>query len=323
MIGQANKTVTSDGRSVSEAFASAFGSARVQRNVSLAPLTTFKTGGAADWFLEPDSDQDVVRAAVTCRQLALPVTVIGGGSNVLVGGQGVRGLVVRMRHGGIDVVRPGVVRADAGVSLNGLVRWTVQRGLAGLEHWAGTPGTVGGAIHGNAHFRGALIGDQVLSVDLADQDGLGCRADADEMRFGYDTSRPQQSGEVVLSAEFAVSNADPITLRAAARESLAYRKGTQPLAARSAGCIFQNPDPRSDTLPADTPASAGALIDRAGLKRKAVGRAQVSNVHGNFIVSDGTASPAEIRELIEICRATVHEQFGIMLREEIVCLGEF
>ena len=322
MNGSTRQTPVPDNRSPLEVFTSVFGSTRVHPEVSLAPMTTFKTGGAADWFLETDDGEEVSRALATCHQLGLPVTVMGGGSNVLVGGRGVRGLVVRIRHGRVALVRPGVVRADAGVSLNGLVRWTVAHGLSGLERWAGTPGTVGGAIHGNAHFRGALIGDQIVSVDLAREDGIRWRAGVDDMRFGYDTSRLQQNGEVALSAEFAVTAAAPVVLRAAARESLAYRKRTQPLAARSAGCIFQNPDPQIATLPPDTPASAGALIERAGLKGQAVGQAQISDVHGNFIVSDG-ASPREIRELVDTCRAAVEERFGITLLEEIVYLGEF
>ena len=164
-------------------------------------------------------------------------------------------------------------------------------GLAGLERWAGTPGTVGGALYGNAHFQGELIGDRVLTVGVVGSDGAIGRAAASEMEFGYDSSRLQRTGEVSLWAEFSVGEADPKVLRAAARESLTYRKTTQPLAARSAGCIFRNPDPAVDPIPEGVPASAGALIDRAGLKGCAVGRARVSALHGNFVVSDGTASP--------------------------------
>lgn len=308
--------------SVGEYLTAACGS-RIRSDVSLAPMTTFNVGGAADWFLESSDPTEVVRAAETCRKLGVSMTVLGGGSNVLVGGGGVRGLVVRMRYGEVSIVRPGVARADAGVSLNGLVRWTVNRGLAGLERWAGTPGTVGGALHGNAHFQGELIGERVATVGLVDPEGDTRQVDAADMEFGYDTSRLQRTRETLLWSEFIVSEADPTALRAAARESLTYRKETQPLADRSAGCIFQNPDPTVDALPDGIPASAGALIDRAGLKERSVGRARVSAVHGNFIVSDGTASPDEIRSLIEICRADVYERFGVVLRDEIVFLGEF
>ena len=142
-----------------------------------------------------------------------------------------------------------------------------------------------------------------------------------EMEFGYDRSRLQKTGEVLLSAVFRVSTGDPAALRAVARESLAYRKKTQPLDTPSAGCIFQNPD-RSD-VPADIPASAGALVDRAGLKGTSRGDARVSTTHGNFIVNEGHASAAEIRALVDLCRARVREQFGVALQEEIVYLGDF
>jgi UDP-N-acetylmuramate dehydrogenase len=213
------------------------------------------------------------------------------------------------------------VRADAATTINGLVRWTVQRGIAGLEAWAGTPGTVGGAIFGNAHFGGRLIGDVVDSVRLAGLDGSTRDLSRDEMEFGYDRSRLQRTGEVLLSSVFRVSTGDPASLRAVARESLAYRKKTQPLDTPSAGCIFQNPA-RAD-VPADIPASAGALVDRAGLKGAARGDARVSPAHGNFIVNEGHATAADIRALIDVCRARVNERFGVALQEEIVYLGDF
>jgi UDP-N-acetylmuramate dehydrogenase len=322
MTGRTRESSAGQAKPIHDGLTAVFG-ARCRPDVSLAPMTTFKVGGSADWFLDSSDPHDVVRAVVTARRLGLPITVLGGGSNILVGSGGVRGLVVRMWHGEVSVVGPGVVRADAGVSLNGLVRWTINRGLAGLERWAGTPGTVGGALHGNAHFQGNLIGDRVLTVGLVDSDGATRRVDAAEMEFGYDSSRLQRTREASLWAEFSVSEADPKTLRAAARESLGYRKMTQPLAARSAGCIFRNPDPAIDLIPEGVPASAGALIEGAGLKERSVGRARVSALHGNFVVSDGTASPGEIRTLIETCRAGVHAQFGVTLRDEIVCMGEF
>jgi UDP-N-acetylmuramate dehydrogenase len=286
-------------------------------------MTTFRTGGPADWFLETSEAADVARAMVASQQLGLPVTFLGGGSNVLVGGRGVRGLVIRLRHGGIRETHGGCVRVDAGVSLNGLVRWMVSRGWSGLERWAGTPGTVGGAIHGNAHFQGHLIGNQISRVGLIDASGAAFEVESHDMQFGYDTSRLQHGGEAALWADFDVSPGVPAALREAARESLAYRKSTQPLASRSAGCIFQNPNRTSYDVPDDIPASAGALIDRAGLKGTSMGKARVSTVHGNFIVSDGSATPREICDLIELCRTTVQDEFGVRLRDEIRYLGEF
>ena len=192
------------------------------------------------------------------------------------------------------------------------------------KSWAGTPGTVGGAIHGNAHFQGRLIAelvDSVEVVDPADPAGHEVRIAAADMEFGYDRSRLQRTREVVLSADFRVRPGDPAALRAIARASLAYRKRTQPLESASAGCIFQNPDPAVDRVPAGIPASAGALVDRAGLKGSQEGAARVSTTHGNFIVNEGGASADEIRRLIERCREQVRARFGVELRDEIVYLG--
>src|SRR5206468_2136413 len=202
-------------------------------------------------------------------------------------------------------------------------RWTIMHGCAGLEAWAGTPGTVGGAIFGNAHFGGRLIGDLVDTVRLATRDGRVVDAVRDDMAFGYDESRLQGSGEILLSADFAVAPGSPAALRRTARESLAFRKRTQPLETPSAGCIFQNPQRGRDVVPDGIPWSAGALVDRAGLKGTAIGGARVSPTHGNFIVNDGGATARDIRQLIDRCRAAVRERFGVELREEIVCLGDF
>jgi len=306
--------------SFSEALAETFGD-RVRRDVSLAPLTTFRVGGPADWLVEPRSSDEIVAALKLASEGGVPVTMLGGGSNVLVSDDGVRGLVIRPRGGEVSQVDEMRIRADAAVTINGLVRWTVNHGCAGLEQWAGTPGTVGGAVYGNAHFAGRLIGDLVIEVRVASRDGTTSDLPRAAMGFGYDRSRLQESGEVLLSAMFRTATGDPATLRAAARESLAFRKRTQPLDSPSAGCIFRNPEPGSDSVPDGLPWSAGALVDRAGLKGLAIGGARVSPTHGNFIINDGTATARDIRQLIRQCRDAVRERFGVELREEIVYLG--
>jgi len=296
-------------------------SARVRRNAPIAPFTTFKVGGPADWLVLAQRAGEVKAAVRAARASRLPITMLGGGSNVLVSDAGVRGVVLRLHGGDVTAVGDRTVRADAGLTINGLVRWTLNRGIAGLEAWAGTPGTVGGAIHGNAHFKGRLIAELVESVEIIDEAGHDLRIAAADMEFGYDRSRLQRSREFVLSVDFRVGRGEPAALRAIARESLAYRKRTQPLEAASAGCIFQNPDPAFDRVPAGIPASAGALVDRAGLKGSREGGARVSPTHGNFIVNDGAASAGDIRQLIERCREQVRAQFGVELRDEIVYLG--
>lgn len=299
----------------------AFGADRVHAGAPLAPLTTFKVGGPADWLVTLRTAAEITRAIGLAGAHGVGVTVIGGGSNLLIADEGIRGLVLRVHGGGVEAVNASAVRADAGVTINGLVRWTIARGIAGLEAWAGTPGTVGGAIYGNAHFQGRLISELVKSVTLVGRDGRVVTSPAAEMGFAYDYSRLHETGEIVVSVEFHARPGDPDALRAVARESLAYRKRTQPLEQASAGCIFQNPDPSREAIPPGVPASAGALVDRAGLKGSAEGGAHVAARHGNFIVNDGRATARDIARLIERCRSAVRERFGVELRDEVVRLG--
>jgi UDP-N-acetylmuramate dehydrogenase len=153
------------------ALAAIVGSAGVVRHASLSALSTFRTGGPADWLVEPTSAEALAAVVAVARERDVQLTLLGGGSNVLVADAGVRGLVVRPRLMGIDLLPDGHVRAEAGVTINGLVRWTIGRGLSGLEAWAGTPGTVGGGTYGNAHFQGRLLSELVSSVRVLTAQG--------------------------------------------------------------------------------------------------------------------------------------------------------
>ncbi len=315
-------TSSGDLRGLLAALDAELGHGRVRRDEPLAPLTTFKVGGPADALVETRSSDEIVAAVRLAAAHHVPITVLGGGSNVLIGDGGIRGLVLRPRGGHIARESSDRVRADAAVTINGLVRWLIAHGLAGLEAWAGTPGTVGGGVHGNAHWAGRLLSEFVSAVRLVSRDGGVSDVATADMGFGYDRSRLQRTGEILLSALLAVREGDPAVLREEARRSLAYRKRTQPLASPSAGCIFQNPAPEA-AMPAGIPRSAGALVDRAGLKGVAQGRALVSPHHGNFIVNTGGATAADIRTLIERCRGEVRRQFQVDLADEIVYLGSF
>ncbi len=303
-------------------WAAALGPDRWQPDAPLAPLTTFRVGGPAEWLADVSSEDQVQALVRDAAAAGVPVTVLGGGSNLLVADAGVPGVVVRLRLVDIDQPDDASVRAGSGVTINGLVRWTIGRGLAGVEAWAGTPGTVGGAIYGNAHWSGQNIGDLVRTVRLVTRDGTLSDVPTAEMGFAYDTSRLQRTHEVVVSATLAVSRGDVTTLRDRARASLHYRKATQPLALPSAGCIFQNPAV-GESLPDGIPRSAGALVDRAGLKGAVQGGARISERHANFIVNEGQASAEDVRALIERARAAVRARFGVELRDEIVYLGTF
>ena len=269
------------------ALAAAVGDGNVGVDVRLAPFTTFKVGGPADLFVEPRNSDELLTSIRLAAQHDVPLTMLGGGSNVLISDEGIRGLVVRPRGGEIVRVEPDRVRADAAVTINGLVRWLISHELAGLEAWAGTPGTVGGGIYGNAHWGGRLLSEFVASVRLASRDGRG-----------HQTSRRARwpSATTGAGCRAAVkcccrrrSSSTPATRRRCGRTragSLHYRKRTQPLASPSAGCIFQNP--LADVaLPDGMPRSAGALVDRAGLKGAREGGAVVSPTHANFVVNTG------------------------------------
>src|SRR5512143_202176 len=186
------------------ALAARLGDGRVRAEAPLAPLTTFRVGGPAELLAEVRSAEEAFFALRLAREASVPLTWLGGGSNVLIGDGGIRGLVVRWHGGQVETAAPDRVRAEGGVTINGLVRYTIGHALAGLADWAGTPGTVGGAIHGNAHFQGRLISEHVASVGVAAGDGAVRELDATEMEFGYDTSRLQRTGEVALSATFLV-----------------------------------------------------------------------------------------------------------------------
>lgn len=301
---------------------SALGSERVRHEAPLAPMTTFRVGGPAEWLVDAHGGEALRTVIAIATDAGLGVTALGGGSNVLVSDAGVRGIVVRVHGGEAHALDGATVRADAGITMNGLVRWTINRGLAGLEEWAGTPGTVGGAVFGNAHFKGRLISEVVTRVTLLTPAGQIQDISVGEMEFGYDFSRLHRTRELVVSADFHVYSGDPAALRVTARASLAFRKRTQPLESASAGCIFQNPDPARDRVPEGIPPSAGALVDRAGLKGARQGAACVSTTHANFIINEGGATARDIRALIDRCKSEVRARFGVALREEIMYLGE-
>jgi UDP-N-acetylmuramate dehydrogenase len=292
-------------------------------NVPLSGLTTFGIGGPADVLIEASTPEDAASACARLRREGAPLTFLGGGSNVLVSDLGVRGTVLRFHGGRITREAADVVRVDAGVTVNGLVRWCIANGLGGFEAWAGTPGTLGGAVYGNAHFQGRLMSEVVARACLLDRAGDVKVEPVERLGFGYDASRLQATGEALLWVEIRVHDADPARLRAIARESLTFRKRTQPLALKSAGCVFQNPEAERRLLPEDVPCSAGALIDRVGLKGERRGGARISTIHANFIVNEGGARALDVVSLIDESRRRVRDRFGIELREEIVRLGDF
>jgi UDP-N-acetylmuramate dehydrogenase len=286
----------------------------VRTNAVLAPFTSARIGGRADILVTAASADDLVEVIRLLWQEGIEPTVVGGGSNVLVSDSGIRGVTVINRAKAVrfDEGAAPSVWAESGVVFSNLANRCASKGLSGLE-WAGTvPGTVGGAVYGNA---GAFGGDMAGSLKWAEvltKEGRE-RWPVQHFGYGYRTStlkRRERSG-VVLGAELSVSASSREAVTALMAAFTSRRKATQPPGA-SMGSMFKNP-------PGD---KAGRLIEEAGLKGRRIGSVEVSPVHGNFFINHGRANATDVKRLIEIVQQTVSEKLGVQLELEIELLGE-
>ncbi|MBI5613827.1 UDP-N-acetylmuramate dehydrogenase [Candidatus Gottesmanbacteria bacterium] len=311
----------------------------VKKDVLLAPYTTFKIGGPADLLVEARNREELVAFVLSARDMNIPITFLGGGSNLLIGDRGIRGLVVRnltqkivimgMKGAMNELKTSGTVyvEADSGVPINKFVRYTVEEGLSGLEMHLGLPGSVGGAVYMNSKWTNPVgyVGDAVYQASILTNSGEVKTVPKRYFQFAYDMSILQKTHELVLSVVFTLKKESKELLWKQANESIAHRRATQPQGVFTAGCIFQNLS-ESDALTFATPGhsrSAGYLIDSAGFKGKQIGGAVVSSVHANFIVNMGKASASDVLQLISMIKEKVHSQFGVTLKEEIQHMGEF
>jgi UDP-N-acetylmuramate dehydrogenase len=288
---------------------------RAKQDELLAPYTAMRVGGPADLLVVCESVDEVVKAVALARKHEVPWLILGGGCNVLVADAGVRGLVIVNRAAAI-AFNGRTVRAEAGALLAVVARQSVERGMAGLEWAAGLPGTVGGAVVGNA---GAFDGD-VASVlrraAVLEPGGEVVERHGEWFEFDYRLSRikREKPGQrpVVLSAVFGLQRDDPEAVTARAEEILEWRRTRHPSGA-TMGSTFKNPPG----------GHAGYLIEQAGLRGCFVGGAQISEMHGNFFMNTGGATAADVLALIEHARAEVRRQFGIELELEIELVGEW
>ncbi len=298
------------------ALEAAFGE-RLQREVPLAPYTSARLGGPAEALVVVRTADELAATVETLWALAVPVVVLGGGSNVLVSDAGVRGVVVLNKatavRFGEDDLGPWVW-AESGANLGSVARRAALRGLAGLEWAAGIPGTVGGAVVGNAGAHGGDMAGCLWVAEILHRTQGRQRWDVDRLAYGYRTSwLKRHPGEaVVLAATLRLRPGDPQTLQERLEALTAYRKRTQPPGA-SMGSMFKNP-------PGDY---AGRLIEAAGLKGARIGGAEISRVHANFIVNHGGATARDVAELLRLARRTVAERFGVRLELEIQLLGDW
>jgi UDP-N-acetylenolpyruvoylglucosamine reductase len=312
---------------------------RLRKDEPLAGYTTFKIGGPADLFFEAKTSDELISIVRDARNLLIPTTVIGGGSNILISDKGIRGLVVKNSTSKITLAgfrgtyHKGVpkgsvfVEAESGVIMNKLVRFTIEEGLSGLEMQLGLPGTVGGAVYMNSkwtHPEG-YVGDALHQAVIMTGKNELRTVPRSYFHFGYDTSILQKTKELVIRAVFSLRSADKDALWKIADQSIRYRRDTQPQGVKSSGCIFRNISP-SQAMTIATPnytTSAGYLLDRSGMKGVCVGSAHVSPMHANFIINTGRARASDVVELIDMARNAVKAKFGVELKEEIVRMGEF
>lgn len=316
MTGREGSTTLGAGLpALAGALRAALGAESVAENRPLARHTSLRVGGPADLLVTAES-ADALRQAVSLAwEHGVPCFVLGSGSNVLVADAGIRGLVVLNRARAASVVEGGL-RAESGAALATVARLAISAGLAGLEWSSGIPGTVGGAVVGNAGAWGSDVASTLRQATVLQGNGDLATWPAARFEYGYRTSVLKRQGPgrraVVLEAEFRLRPADEQSLRARVAEITARRRASQPAGA-SCGSVFRNP-------PGD---HAGRLVEAAGLKGATRGGAVISPVHANFVINEGEATAGDVRSLVELMRSEVQARFGVSLELEIELLGEW
>src|SRR3989338_5129222 len=299
-------------------------------NEPLSRHTSFAIGGPATFFIRARSKEDLLAAATYVRQKRLPYTILGGGSNVLVSDRGFDGVVIKNEDRSYSI-EGACVRASSGVVLASLVHATSEQGLSGLEWAFGVPGTVGGAVRGNAGAFGGETKDILESVEIVDMiTGEVKTVLQKDMGFTYRRSACADHPEwLILQATLQLTKSDPISTRKKVQEFLAQKKETQPLGAHCAGSMFKN---NPIHLFADTSSlpqeyvqkgrvPSGYLIEMAGLKGYHTDRIMISDKHANFFINTGGATSEDVVQLVGLAKKRVFEKYGIHLSEEIHYIG--
>ncbi|MFN8380675.1 MAG: UDP-N-acetylmuramate dehydrogenase [Anaerolineales bacterium] len=291
-----------------------FGDA-VQENVSLAPYTSARIGGSADVMLTVKSANEFAVAMQFIWEHELPHYVLGGGSNVLVSDKGVRGIVVldKAKEVIFETGDSPTVWCEAGVIFSNLANRCASKGMAGLEWAATVPGTVGGAVYGNAGAFGGDISGNLIYAELLTKNGRE-KYSVEQMGYNYRTSvlKRGETNAIVLSALLRLKNSTKEEVSVKIEQFSERRKATQPPGA-SMGSMFKNP----------VGDHAGRLIEAAGLKGTRIGNAEISTLHGNFFVNYGETKAEDVRALIRLVQTSVREKFGVELELEVELVGEW
>jgi len=285
----------------------------IKKNIRIAPYTTFKIGGPAEYFFKAKTKEDLIKAIETARKFKLPFFILAGGSNLLVSDKGFKGLVIKNQNSKIRIKDSKVI-TEAGVKLNELVKVCLKKSLSGLEWSAGIPGTIGGAIRGNAGAFEKSIAESIEKIEALE---INVRLEiknyeVKDCKFDYRSSIfKEKKNLIVLSAEIRLEKDDKSKIKERIERYLNYRKNKHPLEFPSAGSIFKNPKDNA----------AGILINQCGLSGFKIGQAQISEKHSNFIINLGGAKAEDVCQLIDLIKKKVEEKFGIELKEEIQLLG--
>jgi UDP-N-acetylmuramate dehydrogenase len=279
----------------------------VETDYPLAKRTWYGLGGPADYFIRPKTTEQLREVVKRCNENSIRIYVMGFGSNLLIGDEGLRAAVIRLDAEQFAQIKYDAqeVTAWAGAELSKLVLKCVEKGLSGIEALTGIPGSVGGAVKMNAGGNFGDFGSAVESVTLMDSSGNIFEKSKPELEFDY--RKTNITAKFILNARLKLNSADPEQIMRTVKEIWIYKKNSQPLNANNSGCIFKNP----------SGASAGALIDRAGLKGLQIGGAIVSDKHANFIIAKAGCSSRDVMRMIEVVKQRVKEQFDIELELEI------
>ena len=279
----------------------------IKEDESLADHTWFRIGGPARYFIEPRTREELAEVIKRCRENEIPIYVLGSGANLLIADSGIKGAVIRLKTESFlesHFDETGVT-VGAGAEMGSIVLSCVGKGKSGLEGLTGIPGSVGGCVRMNAGGSFGDVGSSVEFVTVMNEDGEIFKRHRADLAFAYRSSNI--TATFILEARFFLTEDDPHRILRQVKQIWIYKKNTQPLGVRNAGCIFKNPRGMS----------AGALIDKAGMKGKRVGGAYVSEKHANFILAEKETTAFDVLRLIDMIRDAVAKEFGVNLEKEI------
>jgi UDP-N-acetylmuramate dehydrogenase len=295
-------------------------SLNIRRNVKLARYTTFRIGGPADFFVTVKSIDALRKTLEFAGSNNIPFIILGGGSNLLICDRGIRGLAIKNGLKGIRRKNNTVI-ARSGEKLSRVLEFAMQNNLSGLEFASGIPGSLGGAVYGNAGAYGKAVGDFLVQAKLMDKKGSIKIADKSDLGFQYRYSSLKQTGEIVLEAEFLLEPGNSEEIKRKMDEIIEERCQKHP--AKTAGCAgsyFKNLDPPQ---PGERRIPAGLLLEKVGAKGMRKGKAAVFSGHANFITNPGGATASEVLELAMELKKKVKAAFGIELEEEVLYIDEY